>query len=185
MYLSLIFQYHVWLIILYQTRYFLCIYSIDDSLALTRNSRRNILGIEYSYLSYFGQSFIVSSLPTPTPLNLSKNKYLFQLYFFCLWACFGLLVSNLTDTPKETLKLECVRATKFSEREDCHTATKLDSGSPYLLPILIPCVPRPPSSVSSVAPKDCWWKLANNRNPGCHRWANEVHKILMGLFSLR
>lgn len=185
MYLSLIFQYHVWLIILYQARYFLCVYSIDDSLALTRNSRRNILGIEYSYLSYFGQSFIVSSLHTPTPLNLSKNKYLFQLYFFCLWACFGLLVSNLTDTPKETLKLECVRATKFSEREDCYTATKLDSGSPYLLPILIPGVPRPPSSVSSVAPKHRWWKLANNRNPGCHRWANEVHKILMGLFSLR
>lgn len=50
-----------------QTRYFLCVYSIDDSLALTRNSKRNILGIECSYLSYFGQSFIVSSLPTPTP----------------------------------------------------------------------------------------------------------------------
>lgn len=172
--MSLIFQYHVWLIILYQTRYFLCVYSVDGSLALTRNSRRSILGVVYSYLFYFGPSFIVSSLPTPTPLNLSKNKYLFELYFFCFGACFGLLVSNLIDTPEETLKLECVRATKFPEREDCHTATQLNSSSSYFLPILILCIPSPPSSVSSVALKHCWWQLASNGNPGCHRWANEV-----------
>lgn len=85
MYLSLIFQFHVWLILSYHTRYFSCIYSIGSSFGLNMKIKEKQIG-HWTFLSVL--FWLVLCCIFSLLWAWVKAVLIFSSTFFHIWACF-------------------------------------------------------------------------------------------------